>query len=295
KSYLWLRPIDSITAEKLPGTDNPIFPFWSPDSGSLGFFSEQKLKRIDVSSKTVVDLCDVPDPRGGSWGADSIIFSPTCCDGLEQIPVNGGKPTPLTTLDYSKGEVSHRWPWFLPDGRHFVFLTQSGKKDVLGNYIGSLDSKKLDRINNEFSGTQYAEPGFLLYVHQGTLTAQQFDLEHYQLKGEPHLVAQSITFGSFGVSAASEFSVSQHGVLAYRTALANMGFHWLDRSGKDLGLATTLTQSTEPSFSPDEKRIALGAGPEGDIQLLDLATGRTTRFTFNPSFEGTPVWSPDGT
>lgn len=291
KSYLWLRSLDSVSAEKLSGTDNPIYPFWSPDSQVIAFFAGQKLKRIDITNKVVDDLCDVPDERGASWGNGVIIFSPTCCDGLYQVPTTGGKATPLTSLNLPKSEFSHRWPWFLPDGRRFIFTVQSASKDVQGIYIGSLDSKSTKRISDIFSAAEFALPNYFLTVNDGALIVQTLDVDHQELKNDPQIIAQPITLGAFGISAMAEFSVSQQGLLAYRTTHANMDFHWLDRAGKDLGAASPLTLENEPSLSPDEKHAVIAGN---DVNILDLSTGRLSRLTFSAATDATSVWSPDG-
>ncbi|HEV8131162.1 MAG TPA: protein kinase, partial [Acidobacteriota bacterium] len=177
RSLLWIRSFDSITARPLAGTEDAYLPFWSPDSRSIGFFAAGKLKRIEVNGGPAQTLCDISlDGRGGTWNQDGIIvFSPDFQKELYKISSAGGVAAPLTKLDSSRQETSHRFPYFLADGRHFVYLARCTVPENSGLYIGSLESKETKRVLAAESSAAYAA-GNLLFVRRRTLIAQPFDL-----------------------------------------------------------------------------------------------------------------------
>ena len=298
KSLLWIRPLDSTNAQPLPGTDEATFPFWSPDSRFIGFFAGGKLKKIEVAGGSVQTLCkNVPVPRGGTWSRDGIIvFEPTPNEPLYQVSVAGGEPTPVTKLDTEHQQASHRWPHFLPDGRHVLYSVQGGPQSQ-GIYVASLDGKENRRLLTVPNSTvAFAAPGYLFFRRESTLMAQAFDADKLQLKGEPFPVAEPV--GYEVASFQTFFSVSQTGVLAYSsssTGLTQLAL--IDRAGKDLGLIGQPGNYVRPWLSPDGKRIALdGVDSQGnrDIWLMELASGTPSRFTFDPGTDIFPVWSPDG-
>jgi len=215
-----------------------------------------------------------------------------------RVPASGGVPAPLTTLDQSRQEDSHRWPDFLPDGRRFIYFARSTQTEKSGIYAGSLDSKDRKLILGTDRAAKYADPGYLLFVREKTLMAQQFDAKSLQLSGEPFPVAEDVDSSSNNQSVA--VSLSQTGVLAYGGVVAsNRHFVWFDHNGKSLSVVEPPGVYRDMALSPDEKRVAMqrydvGGGPS-DIWLLDLVRSTPSRFTFDPATDDTPFWSPDGT
>ena len=187
---LFVRAIDSLVSKGLAGTENTTNGFWSADSRSVAFFSGGALKRIDLESGAVQAICDSSIGRGGSWNRDNIIvFSPASNSVLFQVPASGGKPQPVTEL--KPGEISHRFPQFLPDGKHFLFLSipkSSGADKQTGIYVGSLESKERKILLNTGMNVLFAPPDFLFFVRQSRLMVQHLDLEKLQLTGEPRPV-----------------------------------------------------------------------------------------------------------
>jgi hypothetical protein len=186
---LWLRPLNVASARTLAGTDDARYPFWSPDSRSVGFFAEGKLKRIDVAGGSLQTLADVPNSRGGAWGSDdTILFAPSAVSPPFRVPASGGEPVAVTRLE--PGIQNHRFPHFLPDGRRFLFHVLGGP-DVRGVYLGQLDDSGSRRLFDADSAAQFVS-GYLLFVRQGTLFAQRFDAAAGALLGLPVLVAEDV-------------------------------------------------------------------------------------------------------
>jgi hypothetical protein len=304
---LWVRALDSVEARELPGTDDAAFPFWSPDGASLGFFAGNKLKKTDIAGGAPQTLAEVSgDPRGGAWGPDgTIIFTPGFTLPLSKVSASGGAVAPVTELDQSREETSHRWPSFLPDGRHFLYFARAKKKEVEGVYVASLDSKEEKFILSTNLRALYAPAaggtniGHLLFMRAKTLMAQPFDTARLQLTSEPSIVAEGVL--NFpeegGPTAYAAFSVSTNGHLAYLPGIATAAqLAWFDRAGKSLGSVGAPGLSAEPWLSPDGKRLALGRTDLqlSDIWLFDLTRDTSTRFTFDPAVDVCPVWSSDG-
>ena len=297
KSLLSIRSLDSINSQPLPGTEEAQYPFWSPDSRFVGFFAGAKLKKLQISSGTVQTVCNAPVGRGGSWNHEGVIvFEPTPNDPLYRVSAEGGDPVPLTKLDPSRQESSHRWPYFLPDGHRFLYSVTGGQQ-TQGIYVASLDAKESTRLLNvPNSVAVYAAPGYLLFRRETALMAQAFDADKLQLSGEPFPIAEPV--GYEATTFQTSFSISQNGVLVYSSG--NSGktqLTLLDRSGKEVGLIGKPSNYLRPMFSPDGKRIAVEdvGDTEGnrDIWLIDLPNGNPTRFTFSPGQEIFVVWTPD--
>ncbi|MGH9366336.1 MAG: protein kinase domain-containing protein, partial [Thermoanaerobaculia bacterium] len=292
---LWIRPLDSLVGEALPGTDDAFAPFWSPDSRSLGFFAQEKLKRVARSGGPVQTVCDAPNGRGGAWNSDGVIvFAPDINSGLYRVPAAGGIPTPVSALDPSDGERAHRWPHFLPGGRRFLYLAVSPNS---GLYVGSLDSKLRKRLLNANSSAAYAPPGYLALWREGMLMVQSLDAARLQLTGEPVPVAERVAYASGFRSAA--FSLSDNGVLAYASSITSEGhLNWFERDGKPLGSIGASASYGNLQLSPDEKRVAVqrvdARTVTPDIWVLELSRGIATRITSHPSTDSCPIWSPDG-
>jgi Tol biopolymer transport system component len=298
KESLWTRPLDALDAHPLTGTELGGEPFWSPDSRTIGFFAGGKLKKIDVSGGPVQTLCDAPLAAGGTWNRDGVIvFGRNFSAGLYRVPSTGGTPTPVTTLDKSRNELIHLWPQFLPDGRHFLFLTRVPQEGKNAIFVGSLDSKETKLLLNADSSVAYAPPGYLLFQREQTLMAQAFDAGNFQLTGEAVPIAERI--GRTIANARAFFSVSETGVLVYRSQVTDDSqLVWFDRAGKQLGTVGPSGIYAAIRLSPDEKRVALQRldAEKGsyDIWLIELAHGTPTRLTFDPASDIYAVWSPDG-
>jgi Tol biopolymer transport system component len=291
KFQLWIRSLDSLAAQPLPGTEGAGLPFWSPDSRSIGFFAGGKLKRIDVDGGPAQVLSDAASGRGGSWNRDGVIvFAPNNIGPLNRVSSAGGETTSLTKL--MPDQQNHRFPSFLPDGRHFLYFATGTTNDI---FVGSLDSAEGQRLIAADSQAAYAAPGFVLFIRQGTLLVQSFDADRLQLNGEPIPIAERVGFNALG----GAFSVSENGVLEYRTGTdaSNVKLTWVDRNGKLLGSIGDPGNYQAPDISPDGYQIAVHRhdGRGGDVWLVESTGGKTTRLTFDASQDNSqPVWSPDG-
>jgi eukaryotic-like serine/threonine-protein kinase len=309
KRLLWLRPLDSGEAHPLTGTDDALFPFWSPDSRFIAFFAGGRLQKIDVMGGPPLSLCDVgQNPRRGSWNReDVIIFSPNSLDAISRVPASGGKPVPVTKLDTVKGETTHRWATFLPDGRHFLYMagthTAGNRSEANAVYLGDLKTSESKLLLHTRSNVEFAD-GHLLYVRENVLVAQPFDPDRLELSGDPVPLAEGLQYASGFFYAA--FSVSRNGVLIYRTGRSadNFSLEWVDRQGKPLGSVPGLPPNpimasyNQPSLSPDGGRLAIalqdGQTGRDDVWVLDLKRNVSTRLTFGAGDESGPCWSPDG-
>jgi eukaryotic-like serine/threonine-protein kinase len=304
---LWVRSLTSLTAQPLAGTEGAILPFWSPDSKSIGFFAGGKLQRIEVAGGPALTLADVPVARGGTWalptgsggnGGGVILFTPTANGPILRIPAGGGAVSPITKL--RPGEVSHRFPWFLPDGRHF-FYSATHASNVYHNtiHVGDLSSPE-DRVITEADSLAVYSQGFLLFLRQDTLMAQPFDAQRRIAAGDAAPLEQQIQRPGLPVYA--DFSASTNGLLAFSNGSASGNLQqvtWVDRSGKQLGpLGEPGFIIGDFRFSPDGKRVAATLSPNTlnnvAIWIYDVARGLRTRFTFDPAADERPVWSPDG-
>ena len=299
KSLLWIRPLESVESRPLSGTDGGFFPFWSPDGRFLAFFAEGKLKKIEASGGPPQTLCDARVGRGGTWNREGIIvFAPFPTGNLYRVSSAGGQATPVTTLDESRQENSHRWPAFLPDGRHFLFFARSKQRENRAICVGSLDSRRVVRLMSGNSNALYTPPGYLLFERDGWLVARRLDPRRLELEGDPLPIAEKVR-GSDPLTAAA-FTVSETGFLAYGTGAAadSRQLVWLDRSGKPLGSIGSPAIYIDVSLSPDQKRVALDlvdmdvGGRE--MWLIELNRGVTSRLSLGPRQETSPIWSPNG-
>ena len=303
KIVLWLRPLDSLAAQPLPGADRPFFnTFWSPDGRFVALVSDgdNKLKKIDVTGGPPQTLAAAPNWRGGTWSRDGVIvFAPSAEGPLYRVSAAGGEVTPVSALDESRGETSHRYPYFLPDGRHFLYLARCVQTENNAIYVGSLDSKETKRLLSADSSMAYSPPGYLLYVRGGTLLAQGFDADKLELAGEPVQLAARVRYAAS--NALADFSVSENGVLVYYAGeeVEKAQLTWVDRGGKQIATVGQPGSYVVLRLSPDDKRVALPQrDPQTktlDIWLMELARGTLSRFTFDPASDNFPVWSPDGT
>ena len=300
---LWVRALDSKEGQVLRGTEDAFYPFWSPDSRSLGFFAQGRLKVIEIGGgppRTLTSAAPL-DSRGGTWGADGTIVFAAERGALLRIPATGGTATPATRLDESRNETTHRFPAFLPDGLHFLYATRSrgSGEENLSVSIGSLDLQVgTPVISRTAWAAQFASPGYVLFMRAATLFAQPFDLDRRVTTGDPVALAEGVGATITGYSA---FSVSRTGVLAYARPIAVPGqLRWFDRAGNPMTRVGEPAEYLDFELSPDEKTLAFSrvddAGlTSADLWLLDLARNVPTRFTAHPMNDASPVWSPDGT
>jgi serine/threonine protein kinase/Tol biopolymer transport system component len=294
---LWVRKLNELHARPIPGTDGANFPFWSVDSHSLGFFAGGKLKTIPLDGGSPSVVCDAPLGRGGSWNSEgTILFAPTFESGLFQVSSSGGTPQPVTKLDKSKHD-SHRWPHFLPDGRHFLYLaiTHSSPRDPNnGIYFASLDGRENRLVMQNDSQADYSS-GYLLFLRDTALMAQPFNPKTGSLEGSPAPIVEQVLLDPGTWRAA--LTSTEGGLLAYLSggAAANQ-LTWYDRSGKNIGLAGAKTLNlNHVRISPDGLKIAADLGESlTDIWIYDAQRGVSTRFTFGPGSSSAPVWSSDG-
>ncbi len=291
KSRLWIHRLESGTPQPLSGTENASLPFWSPDSKWIGFFAGGKLKKMPVSGGPAIAIADAAAPRGGTWNQDGVIvFAPTPAGGLLQMPASGGVPRPATIVD-AKGRTQ-RFPWFLPDGRHFVYLLGG-----LAIRVGSLDSPNEDRTLDDVAESRaiYSQ-GYLLYLRGKTLVARPFDAKHLAFAGEAVPVAEELL--TKGLTGSGHFSASANGVLVYEVGLSDRALTWFDRSGERLGTVGDVSALGYGRFSPDHKTVAAPIrdieSRNGDIWLFDVLRAVRKRFTFDPADDSAPTWSPDG-
>ncbi len=297
KTSIWVRPMNAGEAHALPDTNDAIFPFWSPDSRSLGFFANNKLKTIEIDGGVAQVVCDVPLGRGGAWGSGGVIvFSPAPVSDLSQVVASGGTPTALTKLDAAL-HTSHRWPFFLPDGKHFLYFAMHHDPSKSANnavYYASLDGRENRLLVHAQTNAIYAA-GFLLFGRGDQLVAQAFDPAGGKLSGQVQTVStgvlNDVTTWHLGATA------SDGGLLAFGNGTSgNVQLVWMDRTGKQTSVAAENLQNLQfARLSPEGDRIALMLDSGiNDIWSLDLARGVRTRLTFGPVANTYPIWSPDG-
>jgi len=298
RPVLWLRSLESGSAKPLAGTDGAAFPFWSPGGRSLAFFSDDdKLKRIDLDGGMVRVLANAGLPRGGAWNAADTILMAPLTGPILRMPAAGGEPVAVTRLEASQS--SHGFPWFLPDGDHFVYYA-TGAPEARGVYLADLESGTSRRLLAADAPAVYASQGYLLFVRGEALFAQALDPARRELVGSPFRVADNVALGQVAASQVAALSVAASGAIAYRTGgeAERRQFAWFDRSGRQLVKLGEPDSAfpLSPSLSPDGRRLAMHRWVAGntDIWILELGRGALSRFTSNAANEIWPIWSPDG-
>ena len=300
---LYLRRLDTSRSEPIAGTEHGGLPFWSPDGRFVAFFADNKVKRIEPSGGSALVLYDASGV-GGAWGpgGDVLFAEPT--GPIYRLPSAGDKAIPVTKLDQGRHETSHRYPWFLPDGKHFLFtaLNLSGSPQDEANRlcVGSVDGAPARPLMPLSTNAIYSH-GYLLYkvggVSSGTLLAQAFDPKRLELRGEPLALAEAIS-ANIGYYNFASFTVSTSGVLVYDSALLATRLQWLDRAGRALSTFGEAGRYGFVRISPDASQIAFSMYDTGinkdQIWIGDVARGTQTRLTSGQGENGTPVWSPDG-
>jgi Tol biopolymer transport system component len=314
---IWIRPIDRLEPRALPGTDNAASLFWSTDSREIGFFADGKLKRVNIAGGTAQAIADVTLTAPGAWTRNGAILYTGAASGdfgsaIVRVPNGGGAAVPVTVLDGTGDQFLHVAPHLLPDDNHFVYLngSMSGEATLV---LSSLDSPQQTPLASVAGQAPVYAAGYLLFVRNGALLAQRFDVDALALRGDAQPLAQNV----------SEFSVSNTGVLVYASStltditgdrlrlaleqrLRTLGapvtqrhLVWLGRTGERAGQVDAPTQYTFPMLSPDGRSVAFSAFPPNlralDVWTIDIERGIRTRVTFEPSADSAPVWSPDGT
>ncbi len=301
---LWLRPLGSMAASPIAGTDGATAPFWAPDSRRLGFFARGQLKIVDPDRGAPVAVTAPALGASGSWNADDVIlFTPTGGSALHQVPASGGTPRPVTRLDNTRADVLHRNPFFLPDGRHFLYVAVSAREGdttaARALYVGSLDDgAEAAPVQVLDAGTmaKYAQ-GQLLFTRDNVLMAQAFDVRSFTLTGEPTMIAEQLE-PTGPLSAA--FTVSENGILAYQAASGpGSQLVWLDRQGRPQGVLGDPARYADLELSPDGRLAIVSVLDPGtntrDLWMFDVDRGVRTRFTLDRGDDVAPIWSPDGT
>jgi eukaryotic-like serine/threonine-protein kinase len=297
RQRLWLRPLDKTEAQPLAGTEGAEYPFWSADGRSLGFFATGKLYRIDIAGGSPQPLATTGNSaRGGAWSADgTILVARSTTGGLSRIAATGGELVPVTQVDPGR-QMSHRFPQFLPDGRHFIFYTV-GPRESMGIYLGSLDGGEPRRLTAADASGAFVKPDQVFVMQQGTLVARRLDVARGALTGDPVTVANQV--GSEENTYLGGVSVSGDGQVAYRVGGAAVRqLTWFDRTGKAVGVAgePDANNLQYPELSPEGRRVAMTRKVQDDfdIWLLDLVRGGLTRLTLDAGTDSLSVWSPDG-
>jgi serine/threonine protein kinase/Tol biopolymer transport system component len=300
-TQLWVRPLDSFAARALPGTEDSSFAFWSPDSRNLGFFAQGKVKRIAVAGGPPQAVCDADSNRGASWGRSDVIIFARISGEILHVPASGGTPQRVTTLDAIRHEGTHRWPYFLPDGNHFLFMAALlgpvSEDNVF--YLGSLDGKGSRILFHGSSPIAYSM-GHVLYLADNVLVARPFDPVKLAFTGEPVPIAEGVQFDSLFSN--GTFSVSENGALLYQQGKGSSAHSIVlfDRTGKQLGSLGESAPNSAPRLSPDGKNLVydLISTSSGKVELwmLNIGSGSRTRLSSDPLnlVSHSPVWSPEG-
>jgi eukaryotic-like serine/threonine-protein kinase len=309
---LWVRPMNGAEARPLPDTTSAIFPFWAPDSHAVGFFADGKLKTIELNGSTALTLGDALLGRGGAWATDgTILFSPSPIGGLQKINAGGGTPAPFLMPESLGGNglagpdlgataakySSYRWPFMLPDGKHFLYFAMHHDPSKVANnavFWASLDGRE-NKIVMHAQGNAIYAAGFLLFNRGEQLLAQPFDAGSGKLRGEPQTLSSGVLsdVSTWHTSA----SATENGLLTFGSGSSGgVQLVWIGRDGKQGSVAADNIQNLQNALlSPQGDRVALDIdNGVNDVWVLDLARGVKTRLTFGPTGNTFPVWSPDG-
>jgi len=307
-SLLWVHDLGEERPRPLSGTEGAYQPFWSPDSLSIAYFAQRRLRRVSIDGGVPQALADAGNaPRGGSWGADgTILFVPDWSEPVYRIPETGGTPEAVTEFNAERLELSHRWPHLLPDGNHFLYFVVStypelnpenpSEVDKSGLYIGSLDGAESRLLQTARSRAVYTG-GSLLFVDDGILMVRPFDLSTLSFTGEPVSITEKVTQSVDALWGGALFSVSHEGTLLFvrgapeRSTVGQL--RWRDREGNEIGTVGEGHSYNNVRISHDGSRVAVSIGDPGDIWVYDLQRDTSTRFTFDPGNDVNPIWSPD--
>jgi serine/threonine protein kinase len=299
RNTLWVRVLSGSSAQQILGTDGASFPFWAPESRRIGFFAEGKLKTVEIGGGAVQTLCAAPAGRGGAWNREgTIVFAPFIAGPLVRVSESGGATQPVTKI--AQSSQAHRWPFFLPDGKHFLFFsdwsTPDQTRQIDGIYAGSLDSTDVKLVSSDVTGNVYFASGYLLYIRDRSLMAQAFDAGLLRISGSPVPIVQEELEKDSGFSQ-SGYSVSQNGSLVFQSAADSFsGLFWFDATGKELGQISGVP-GKDPRISSDGRFVAISADESKNgkhyIRIFDVARGISTHLTDSGNDEY-PLWSADG-
>jgi eukaryotic-like serine/threonine-protein kinase len=303
---LYIRPVGSVTSRLVAGTEDASLPFWSPDSRFIGFVAGGKLKRVEASGGAPQQIAaGIQDFAGGTWNdANTIVFGST--KGLFRVSAEGGKPESVTKIE--KDQTGHFWPYFLPDGRHYLYLAWSGESTTRALFAGTLDSKEQQRIGPMESNTAYAAPGYLVFHREATLFAQPFSAKKLMTTGDPVHIADGVAFSN--ATGRGSFDASQNGTLIYfqgdaatasgraQILTTNAQYGWVNRTGQVLEGAGETGAFGDFDLSPDGKQIAVtrqeSGTPGADIWVIDWQrAGVAHQLTRDPADDVNPVWLDD--
>jgi Tol biopolymer transport system component len=300
---LFVRPVNAEDATEIPIPAGAAGPFWSPDGQQIAFFSSEgrALQKVDSSGGSPVTICPVGGgPIGGTWSRDGVILFAQTPGLLYRVNAANGEVKALRPL--ADGETAQRWPHFLPDGKHYLYLSMSSRADQQGIYAASLDSNERKFIVATNAQAMYVEPGQLLFTRGNVLMAQSFELRDLKLLGEPRQVAGNIErIESQGIFPGAIFAASPNGVLVWRKASRKFDsiLQWVDRSGRKLGVVGEVADYSNPALSRDNRRLSIDIRDPltrtRDIWIFDLLRGAKTRITTDPADDVNSSWSPDGT
>jgi len=290
-AQIWVRPLDAVQAQPLPGTEGTTRPFWSPDSTQLAFFSEGKLKKISIGGGPPQTICDAPTGADGSWSEEGVIlYDGQGADPITRVSATGGIPAPFISPDAEAAQVG--WPQFLPGGQRFLYVAFGANEPEVR--IASLDGGGSKTVLTGLSRVEYTPPGYLLYVRESTLVAQGFDADSGDVTGEPVPLAEDLGIDAVGLA---HFSASRNGVLAFRGGEAGGArLMWVDKGGEVDRSEDEPADIRSTDLSRDGRWLAMemATGSGLDIWVRDLVRGVTSRFTFNEARDMNPLWSPDG-
>jgi Tol biopolymer transport system component len=303
KNQLWVRDLDSLDSRALLGTEGASYPFWSPDSRTIAFFAARSLKKIDIGGGPPSTVCEGSGGgQGGTWNQDGVIvFSLGFGSGLSRVSSAGGTPAVVTTVDQASGEIAHRFPSFLPDGRHVLYLAVGPDRTKRGVWVADLSSGKRSPVQLSSSNPAYSPPGFLLFTRERTLMALPFNAATAQVSGDAVPMTEQVDVYASTYLSRALLSVSRNGVLVYSTGGSSGAIQltWFDRSGRPLGTVGAPGQVNWPGISPDDKTVAAYRDdPQtgvSDVWLYDLPRGSSYRLTsHSKGVSHFPLWSPDG-
>ena len=302
---LWVRSLDSLDAKPLAGTDNASWPFWSPDSRSIGFFVPNKLKAVEIGGGPAREIADVVVGKGAAWSQEGVIlFCPRPIGALCGVSDAGGPVAPVTSLDESRAEIAHAFPQFLPDGRHFLYLAACSRPGASSIRAGSLDSGNSKVLVAADTSAAYApvlsgRAPSLLFVHDGALIGQPFDCRTLELSGDRAVIVPEVRYQRWHQA---RFSVSTRGALLYQAGWAeNLQLAWFDRQGNSISAAGPRNAYLSIKLSPDERYVAVHRDDDPDtvvptIWVMDLSRENSVRRMSDADLavpEMSAVWSGD--